>query len=150
MIASGITYSTGFFDKNQTYEFCFIDADTKEAVKNSSIEIQILHNNQSPEIISCDTNACFKTDNNEKKITFIVKAQYYKSDTISRFLNKKNKQETIKLKQDDYALLIHVFSTSKITDWEKQRKKLDKMISDDAEIYQIDNSSALQQLAAIG
>ena len=140
IIASGIAYSAGFFNKNETYEFCFVDADTKERIERSGLEILLLHEDQSPEIINCDENACFNIETADKKISFIIKAQYYKTDTITRYLNKKNKKEIIKLKQDDYALMIHVFSTSKIKDWEKQRDRLNKMIADDAEIYQIDNN----------
>ncbi len=137
MTAIGIAYSAGIFSKNETYKFCFVDADTSEPIESKDIEISLLHEDQSPEIISCDENACFEIETKDEKISFTVKALYYKTDTITRLLEKK-KQEVIKLKQDDYALMIHVFSTSKIKDWEKQRSRLDKMIAEDAEIYQID------------
>ena len=140
MAATGIAYSAGIFSKNETYEFCFVDADTKEPIESYGIEISLLHENQSPEIINCNEKACFNIETKYEKISFIVKASYYKTDTITRYLNKKNKKEVIKLKQDDYALMIHVFSASKIKDWEKQRSRLDKMIAEDAEIYQIDNN----------
>jgi len=138
VIATSITYSTGVFNKTEHYKFCFVDADTDEPILNSSIEVSLLHHNQSPEIIKCDENSCFEIEIDEKRISFVVKAMYYKTDTLTRVLDKKNTFETVKLKQDDYALMIHVFSTSKINDWQKQRKKLDKIIADDAEIYQID------------
>lgn len=138
MTAISIAYSTGIFSKNETYEFCFVDADTKEPIENSGVEISLLHENQSPEIINCNENACFNIETKNKKITFTVKAQYYKTDTITRYLNKKNKKEVIKLKLDDYAFMIHVISTSTISDRQKQRDRLNKMIAGDAEIYQID------------
>lgn len=140
MTATGIAYSTGIFSKKEFYEFYFVDADTKYPIESSGIEVLLLHDDQSPEIINCNENERFNIETKDKKISFIVKALYYKTDTIIRYLNKKNKKEVIKLKQDDYALMIHVFSASKIKDWEKQRSRLDKMIAEDAEIYQIDNN----------
>jgi hypothetical protein len=139
MIISGIAYSNITFSKTEPYIFCFVNADDKDRIVSENIEITVLHQDQSPEIINCDTNACFTTETSEEKISFIVKAKYYKPDTIIRYLNKKKRTEIIKLKQDDYALMIHLFSTSKIKDWEKQRNHLDKMIAEDAEIYQIDD-----------
>ncbi len=138
MVVAGIAYSSKFFSRVENYQFCFVDSDTNEPIENAGIEVSLIHKNQSPEIINCDDNSCFDIEIKEKKISFVVKAMYYKTDTITRFLDKKNTIETVKLKQDDYALMIHVFSTSKITDWQKQREKLDKMLADDAEVYQID------------
>lgn len=132
-----IAYSTGVFDKNENYVFCFADEDTKETILSSELEIKIIYEDESPEIIKLMQNSCFEVETNEKKISFEVKAPYYKTDTITRSLNSE-KKEIIYLKKDDYALMIHVFSTSKIDDWEKQRDRLNKMIADEAEIYQID------------
>ena len=41
------------------------------------------------------------------------------------------------LKPDDYALMIHYFSTLKVDDWEKRRERLNTMIGDDAVIYNV-------------
>jgi len=133
----GISYSTGIFNKSEKYEFCFADADTKEAIISNSLEVKLIYEDESPQIVKLNENKCFEVETNNKIISFEVKAPYYKTDTITRKLNGE-KNEIIYLKQDDYALMIHVFSTSKIEDWEKQRKRLDKMIADEAEIYQID------------
>jgi len=138
MIATGIAYSTGIFNKSISYQFCFTDADTKEPIESSGIEVLLLHDDQSPKILNINKNACFKIETKVEKISFVVKAMYYKTDTITRYLNKNITNETIQLRQDDYALMIRVFSTSKISDWKKQRDRLNKMLADDVEIYQID------------
>jgi hypothetical protein len=138
MIISILTYSNVTLNKTLPYQFCFVDADDKSKIISQNIEINVLHGNQSPEMMNCDSIGCFSIETSDEKISFIVKAQYYKPDTITRYLNKKNKKEIIKLKQDDYSLMIHMFSTSKIKDWQKQRNHMDKMIDEDAEIYQVD------------
>jgi hypothetical protein len=56
-----------------------------------------------------------------------------------RTLKKLNHNETITLKANDYALMIHYFSMMKVDDWEKRRTKLNEMIGEDAMIYQVFN-----------
>ncbi len=80
------------------YRFSFIDADTGELIKNSKIEITILHPNESPELIMCDSNASFTYQEKQTKISFIANAQYYKADTITRVLDKKRFSEEEYLK----------------------------------------------------
>jgi hypothetical protein len=131
------TAITAFAQKS--YKFCFIDADTKEKIKSDEIEIILLNDNESPQILESDKSGCFTIETQEQNISFIVKAPYYKTDTITRVLT--NKNEEIHLKTDDYALMIHIFSTSKIEDWEKRKKQLEEMISDDAHIFQVDKKN---------
>lgn len=139
-VAVSIAYSTGIFDKNVIYKFCLTDADSNELIESSVINVSLLHADQSPEILNITDEPCFEIETKEEKICFIVKAMYYKTDTITRYLNKKITNEIIQLKQDDYALMIRVFSNSGISDWKKQRDRLNKMLADDVEIYQIDTN----------
>ena len=75
-------------------------------------------------------------------MSFIVKANYYKVDTIVRKLTDAiSTTEVIELKRDDYALMISYFASSDVGDWEKRRKQLDDMIDDDAIIFQISASN---------
>ena len=132
-----------FFSKSELfaqaeYRFYFIDADTDEPIKNTKIEIILLHANQSPELILCDSNASFLYKKSQKKISFIVNAQYYKSDTITRILEKKKKSEKIKLTRDDYALLVHIFSSENIKNRDKNINLLNEIFDDNAKIIQID------------
>lgn len=125
----------------QKYEFCFVDADTKQSIKKQIIEVFILNEKESPIVQKTNKNGCFELKTKESKIRFVVKCAYYKSDTIIRNLNPNRSQETIALKTDDYALMIHLFSNAKIEDWKKRRNQLSEMISDDARIFQIDEQN---------
>ncbi len=120
----------------QVYNFCFYDSYTKEPVNNGVIEITVL-SNESPVNYLCDSSGCFTIKTHERVINFVVETPYYHTDTIIRTLNKFNRTENIKLKPDDYALMIHYLSTSNITDWLKHRENLDNMIIDSAKIFQV-------------
>jgi len=119
------------------YVFCFIDADNKKPVRDSLIEINIIKEGESGFYKNCDKNGCFSLSTEAEKITFIVKAPYYKTDTVVRVLSGNGGSEKIKLHTDDYALMIHIFSTSKIEDWKRRRAQLDEMIADNAKIIQV-------------
>ena len=67
----------------------------------------------------------------------VVNAPYYKTDTIERIIRKFERDEVIILRPDDYAMMIHYFSTMKVDDWEKRRSTLNDMINDGAMIYQV-------------
>ncbi len=125
----------------QVYTFCFYDSDTKKPIENSLVEITVLADGESPVNYLCNNNGCFSIKTSERSIRFLVEAPYYHNDTIVRTLNKFNRTENIKLKIDDYAVMIHYFSNGNVNDWEKRRDDLDQMISDSAKIFQVLNHS---------
>ena len=126
-----------FIPSERTYYFCFIDADLKHPITVAPVEVSILKAGQSPILMECDTDGCFKITTSEKSIRFAVSSAYHKPDTITRHFSNRVPPETIKLKTDDYALMIHMFSNSNIDDWKKRRAQLDDMIADDARIFQV-------------
>jgi len=125
----------------QEYTFSFYDSDTKEPIENSIIEISILSDDESPVNYLCNTDGYFTLKTHERIIKFAVETPYYHSDTIVRTLNKFNRKENIKLRIDDYAVMIHYFSNSKVKDWLKRRDNLDQMFSDSVKIYQVLNGT---------
>lgn len=125
----------------QEYVFCFYDSDTKQPVENSIIEITVLSDNESPRNFLCDNEGCFTIKTNKSEIRFSVKTPYCRTDTIVRTLNKFNRKENVKLKIDDYAVMIHYFSSSNVSDWLKRRENLDQMFSDTAKIFQVLNGT---------
>lgn len=118
----------------KTYRFYFLDADKKTTISNQPIDIILLYDGESPEHLQCK-DGCFSIRTAKAKIRFVVKAPYYKADTITRILNKK--YENIPLQTNDYALMIHYFSTARKVDWMKRRKQLDLMITENARIFQV-------------
>lgn len=121
--------------EEEMYQLRFIDMDTRKCI--GDVELQLIKPGESPEIVKTDTAGIIHFMKTEGKITFIVKAPYYRKDTIVRDISAKNSGETIQLKTDDYALMIHLFSKSKLQDWEKRRFQLQDMIADNAMIFQV-------------
>ncbi len=132
-----ITWAITKIFNTRSYTFCFIDSDRKTAIQGETIEIILLYDGESPVEMKCDSLGHFKIKTRKQKIRFIVKTPYYKTDTITRIVNKRRKNENIKLRTNDYALMIHYFSTSNITDWNKRRKQLDNMFANNVQIYQV-------------
>jgi len=120
-----------------TYTFCFIDRDTKEPIKSTTMEVTVIYDNESPLHLECTPDGCFKYKTGDRKIKFIVKVPYYYTDTVTRILNKADRNEEITLRINDYALMIYYFSQSKVADWKYRREKLDRIIADSAYICQV-------------
>jgi hypothetical protein len=126
-----------------TYTFCFIDRDTKDAVKNTTMEVTVLYDNESPLHLECSPDGCFTYKTGDPKIKFVVQAPYYKTDTIVRILNKAARNEEISLALNDYALMINYFFHSKVADWKNRKEQLDRIIADSAYICQVFNRGML-------
>jgi hypothetical protein len=137
LVVVGIFYLLFLLFNTREYQFVFFDADTHEPITNGKIEIRVLVDGESPVHFMTSPEGLFQLKTDKSKITMIVNAPYYRPDTIVRILKKLNKHETINLHANDYALMIHYFSTMKVDDWEKRKRKLDALFDDDAMIYQV-------------
>ncbi|MFK8102939.1 MAG: hypothetical protein AB8G15_10460 [Saprospiraceae bacterium] len=130
----------------KTYHFCFINADTQQAITERAIKITVLNDGESPRHYRADSLGCFEFATTETQVNFVVTADYYYQDTIQRVLKNKLRTERIPLRQDDYALMIHLFSTAKWKDWNKQRVRLKQLIAAEAIIFQVaaDGSTGME------
>jgi len=137
LVAFAVVFAIIKFGTSREYQFCFNNQLTKIPVRDRSIEIVLLKKNESPEYITCDPDGCFSIRTSKPEIRFVVKAPYYRIDTIRRVLNRSKKNEMISLRTNDYALMIHYMSNARVVDWEARRAQLDKMISNNAMIYQL-------------
>lgn len=128
---------------NQTYTFCFVDADTKEKIVDPSIEIEILQEKESSIFQETNESGCLEIESNDEKITFVVKANYFHTDTVTRYLQSQIKSEIIPLRRDDYALMIHIFSNSDFEGWEKRRQQLSGMLDDEIMVFQVEKNNQM-------
>jgi|SRR6185312_11377937 len=117
--------------------FQFADSDMGKAILHDKIEVTVMQDKESPKIVTANDSGCVTLHCKPGKLTFVVNAEYYHPDTVTRTITTEFQPETIKLKSDDYALMISIFSRSNIDDWEKRRKQLDEMFTDDARIFQV-------------
>lgn len=128
------------------YKFTFIDADRNTKIKDI-IEIRVLKENETPiryiinsgKDIDEDELGVFRYPTQSKTLAMEVNSPFYKKDTIYRNLDPARTNETIELEPDVYTQALYYYSTNDIT---KKREELDKIISNNALIYQVyDNES---------
>ena len=128
------------------YKFTFIDADRNTKIKDI-IEIRILKENETPiryivnsgKEIDDEELGVFRYPTQSKTLAMEVNSPFYKKDTIYRNLDPARTNETIELEPDVYTQALYYYSTNDIT---KKREELDKIISNNALIYQVyDNES---------
>jgi hypothetical protein len=122
------------FPQNNQYHFCFVDADKGEVISNP-VTIEILSKNQSPIHRKIDANGCLNYASADDQIIFVVKSNYYKTDTIIR--SKSHQQGEIYLQLDDYALMLDYYSKGKVSDFKDRKQQLENLIDDQAVIYQL-------------
>ncbi len=129
------------------YRFCFYDADTREPITNSRIEVTMLLEGETPVHNLTGSDGCFLLKTDKSLIRMVVKAPYYRIDTIMRMVRKLNRNEMVMLHADDYSLMIHYFSMMKVDDWAKRRSRLEAMINDGAMICQVVNDKEATGMA---
>lgn len=122
--------------KNNTFQFCMVDEDRKEAITQIPIDIKILQKNLSPIYIKTDSLGCFTYVTSEDIIQFIVRSPYHKTDTIVRHIDG-NANSVIPVRTDDYALMLQYYSDGSMTEVQKRKTQLRQLIATDAEIYQL-------------
>jgi hypothetical protein len=122
----------------KTYEACFTDAMTKQPLTGMDIQLELQGAGESPTVEMARPDGCHTFRTPADQVVFTVKAPYYHPDTITRSLKTGHLKETIPLRRDDYAWMIHLFSSGKVADWKKRREQLGQMIADDAVILQVD------------
>jgi len=125
------------------YRFCFYDADTREPITDNIIEVSQLLPDESPVSYLCGQNGCLSLKTDQASITLVVKTPYYLTDTVIRVLDRFKKEEMVRLRPNNYALMIHYFSRMNVKDWQQRRNQLDNMISDSALIFQVYGSGTI-------
>lgn len=128
------------FTTKNTFEFCFIDAIKNENITSIPLDIIVLQDNESPIHYKTDSLGCFSFKTKEVVIKFVVQSPYHKTDTIVRNINSNNNQ-IVKVKPDDYALMLHYYANGNISDWKNHIKKLNALIDKDAKIYRLFKNS---------
>lgn len=118
------------------YEFCFFDEDKNLPIISIPLNIKLLHENESPVYLKTDSTGCFNYKSKENRIKFVVSSPYHQADTIVRSIEN-NENKMVKLKTDDYALMLHYYSNGNKTDWQKRRDQLHNIFDDKAIIYRV-------------
>lgn len=126
----------------QNYRFTFIDTDTGELILNNNLHVEMLMENESPASFLSDEKGNINIRTNKSQVSMVVRVPYYLSDTITRTLRKFDHDEQIRLKADYYALMISYFSQSDVNSWQERREQLDRILNENAIIYQFPDKKA--------
>ncbi len=124
------------YPKENTFSFCFTDADQREAITKITLDIEVIRNNESSLYFKTDSLGCFTYTTPEKELKFVVKSPYHKTDTIVRHINSSN-HKTVQLQTDDYALMLLYYANGNKDDWKKRRDQLNELIANNAQIYRV-------------
>ncbi len=115
---------------------CFEDAYTHRPIVES-VEVYII-NDKAKQVFRSDSMGCVVWENRAERLSFCIKSPYYKADTLQI---SGNEQQTVLLKPDDYAMMIRLYASGKIEDWEAHLGRLEAMFAADAAIFQIERET---------
>lgn len=134
----------GFKDQifGRYFTYCFTDADRNAAIRGE-LEIKVIKKNESPLFYRIKPGECFYYSTKDPELKMEISSTLYENRTIDRKLESAPKEEIIELKPDDYKMALDYFSKKNFTgedNLNKKREQLNRLISDDATIYQIYDS----------
>ena len=132
-----------FNDKNE-FSFCFVGDIKNKPITSMFLDIKVLQDKESPLYFKTDSLGCFTYKTKADYIKFVVQSPYHKTDTIIRYIDS-NTNNTVRLRADDYALMLHYYSNGNVKDWNKHKANLNALIHNDAKIYQLfDNNIGVE------
>lgn len=121
--------------KEEVYTISVIDFDTNKAPENS-VEFEHLIEGETAKRVFTDSLGKLILPVSEKLNQLVIKSPYYKEDTLRRTI-KEEGGEIFKIKTDDYSLMVHYFSKSKVKDWKRRRRMLANIFHDEAIIHEV-------------
>lgn len=132
----------GFRDQEVEFRFVFMDAFTRSEVDHFPNVAYSQEEGQWKEMEILEGQGKLMGRRGEE-LMVAVSGGYCHPDTFQLELPVQGEEVPIFLKPDDFALMIHIFSRSDVKDWKKRREKLEGMISENAEIFQVDAGEQL-------
>lgn len=119
---------------------CFVDALRQQAITEVPVSVGVWVDGKMVDQHQVeDGQSCVEINIKNHDVSALIStAPYYFPDTIlAESLLRTDKRE-VYLQADDYALMIHYFSNSKVADWKKRRQQLQQIFAEEAVIYQVD------------
>lgn len=130
-----VFYDNLFYKK---YTYAFIDADRNSSIKGE-LDVKIIRENESPILFKVKPNSPFVYETKSKSLKMVISSPFYRTDVVTRDLTNAPESENIELKPNDYAIQLYYYSKS-IIDFKKKTRELNRLISDNALIYQVVDS----------
>lgn len=124
------------------YTFTFIDADRNTKITDE-IEIKVIKENETPIQYNLEKGKDFVYPTQSKSLIMEVNSPFYKKQTIKRTLDPARTKEVIELEPDVYSQTLFYYSINNI---KKKREELNKIISNNALIYQVYDNFGVETL----
>lgn len=119
--------------KNKDIEVCIKDRYTQKPIDNEKVTLTLLSEGKQEKLTGKEGCYRLKFDGEEAKIA--VQSAYYKADTL--IVSHDNDRFEFDLQPDDYAMMLRAYMNGNVADWQKRRRQLDEIISEDAVIQEI-------------
>jgi len=113
---------------------CFKDKYTRKTIETDKFSLYILEKGHRKKV-NVGAN-CPVIDTKEQQTILLVESPYYKADTITVDTGVAANLE-FDLQPDDYAMMLRAYMNSDLDDWNKRKKQLEGIISEDAVIQEI-------------
>lgn len=136
------TLLLGFGQGNVKFELRFLDAFTRSSLEYEP-DAAVLMEGEKWKPLTLRNGVAQVKAQPGNLIRIAVSGGYCQTDTLDIHLPEEEKSVDILVRPDDYAIMIHIFSRSNLKDWRTRRDKLNKMMADDAEIFQVDPADQL-------
>jgi hypothetical protein len=130
-------YFTYEWLSSRNYRIGFFDTLTRETISGNIIQITVIPEKGNPSTYLTDSMGQFTLKTNQLSLKMVVNAPYYRTDTVNCSLNSFEKEVKIGLNSDEYARMIMMFSEMNVSEWIKRRAVLEKVIDEQAVIYQV-------------
>ena len=120
-------------------KLCFYDALRKTPITDVPVAVSLQSEHYATTLTTkVSEESCITFPQVEQKVVAVCSAPYYHPDTIVVESSRLPISKDIHLRADDYALMIHYLSNSKVTDWKRRRDQLAQIFAEDAIIYQLE------------
>jgi hypothetical protein len=120
------------------HRFCFVAADGGLPLTADRLQVWLHRPGESPMQLPLAAGGCVEVASPGPEIRLVIRGPYLLADTVIRQTASALPEEQILIYTDDYARMIHYFSTNNLVDWQKRRQQLEAMFTDEARIIQLD------------
>jgi hypothetical protein len=121
----------------RNFRIVFFDNLTREQLSGDIIQITIFPEKGNSSTYLTDSLGHLTLRTNSRSLKMVVNVPYYKTDTITCMLKNFEKEVKVGLNSDEFARMIQLFSEMNVSEWVKRRAQLEKIIDDQALIYQV-------------
>ncbi len=135
MFSAVVSISVALFValKKDTATVCLKDRYTQKPIDTEKITLLLLKDGKTKKLTG--TDGCYELKFKGDTAKIAIQSAYYKPDTL--IVTSDADRFEFDLQPDDYAMMLRAYMNGNVADWQKRRKQLADIISEDAVIQEI-------------